>query len=58
MVASYCGIKVVGLVVIGNRVVLDYDSQDFPKFENHLKFINQKVTLLEQLINEFIERIS
>jgi hypothetical protein len=50
LVASYCGIKVVGLVVIGNRVVLDYDSQDFPKFEN--------LTLLEQLINEFIERIS
>ncbi len=57
LVASYCGIDVLGLCLITNKSIIDYDSDEFPNHEEVLETANRRAHDLEDLVHEFVSLI-
>ena len=57
LVASYCGIDVLGLCLITNKSIIEYDSDDIPNHEEVLETANRRAHDLEDLVHEFVSLI-
>jgi purine-nucleoside phosphorylase len=57
LVASYCGLKVLGVALITNKGILDYDSEEFPNHEEVIDIANKRAKDVEGLIIDFVEKL-
>ncbi|CAF1071335.1 unnamed protein product [Brachionus calyciflorus] len=56
LVASYCGLKVLGIALITNKAVIEYDSENYPNHEEVIDTANRRAKDLEELVSEFVSR--
>jgi|ERR1712127_37414 purine-nucleoside phosphorylase len=57
LVASYCGMNVLGLALITNKAILDYDSEEEPNHLEVLEIANKRAQVIQDLVSEFVKRI-
>ena len=57
LVASYCGLKVLGIALITNKAVIEYDSENYPNHEEVIETANRRAKDLEELVSEFVKRV-
>ena len=58
LVAFYCGLNVLALVLVTNRVVIDYDSEEVANHEEVLETANRRAKDVEDLIIRFVSSIN
>ena len=58
LVASYCGMKVFAIALITNKAVIDYDSDNHPFHEEVIETANRRAQVLQELVTEFLKKIS
>lgn len=57
MVARHCGLRVLGLSLITNKVVTEYDSTERANHEEVLKTTERRTQDLQRLISHLITNI-
>lgn len=57
LVANYCGLKVLALALITNRVILEYDSEEFTTHEEVIEVGQKRALTVEKLVIEFVQRL-
>ncbi|KAM3608915.1 uncharacterized protein V6R79_006710 [Siganus canaliculatus] len=57
VVARHCGLRVLGLSLITNKVVTDYDSKDKANHEEVLRASQQRTDDLQKLVSHLITKI-
>ncbi|XP_075998544.1 purine nucleoside phosphorylase 6 [Genypterus blacodes] len=57
VVARHCGLRVLGLSLITNIVVTDYDSEEKANHEDTLRITNSRAQDLQRLVSNLIKKI-
>ncbi|RXM28716.1 Purine nucleoside phosphorylase [Acipenser ruthenus] len=57
IVARHCGMRVIGLSLITNKAVMDYDSKSKANHEEVLQTGRKRASQLERMISSFVERL-
>lgn len=57
LVASYCGMNVLGLALITNKAIMEYDSEDEPNHLEVLEIANKRAQVIQDLVSEFVKKI-
>lgn len=57
VVARHCGLRVLGLSLITNKVVMDYDSKEKANHEEVLKTTKHRTQDLQKLVSNLITKI-
>lgn len=55
-VAKHCGLRVLGLSLITNKVSLDYSSEEKVNHEEVLQISKMRAEMLHNVLNNFIAR--
>lgn len=58
LVASYCGLQVLGIALITNKAIIEYDSEHYPNHEEVLDTANKRAKDLEYLVSELVTQIA
>ena len=58
IVASYCGLKVLAFSIITDRVVLEYDVEEYPDHHEIVKVANERAKDAEKLVALFLKKIN
>ena len=57
VVARHCGLRVLGLSLITNKVVTDYDSKDKANHTEVLKTTELRTQVVQKLVSNLIAKI-
>lgn len=57
VVARHCGLRVLGLSLITNKVVIDYDSSEKANHEEVLKTTEHRAKDLQRLVGQLILKL-
>lgn len=57
VVARHCGLRVLGLSLITNKVVTDYDSNEKANHEEVLRTTQQRTQDLQRLVSHLMNKI-
>lgn len=57
VVARHCGLRVLGLSLITNKVVMDYDSKEKANHEEVLKTTKHRAQDLQKLVSNLMTKI-
>lgn len=57
VVARHCGLRVLGLSLVTNKVVTDYDSAEKANHEEVLRTTQRRTQDLERLVSQLIANI-
>lgn len=57
LVAGYCGMEVIGLALITNVAIMEYDSELVPEHEEVISVANVRAKDIEKLVINFVNRI-
>lgn len=55
-VAKHCGLRVLGLSLITNKVSLDYSNEEKVNHEEVLQISKMRAEMLQKVLNTFIAR--